>query len=147
MLETPFGNGTLLDVIEQMIESIPDATQRRAARSDWEDGQEIKRDFPLVQPDMGEQVGVRVVDPGVDDPDDGRGRAGETVRPGLSGLAAIGVRDRRRIAVHAPQPAAGIAGIGADRCDRRHPQVDRGHLMRLGQTRLIGIPGAIGGTA
>ena len=104
-------------------------------------------DFPLVQPDIGEQVGVRVVDPGVDDPDDGRGRAGETVRPGLSGLAAIGVRDRRRIAVHAPQPAAGIAGIGADRCDRRHPQVDRGHLMRLGQTRLIGIPMAIGGTA
>lgn len=49
MLETPFGNGTLLDVIEQMIESIPDATQRRAARIDWEYGQEIKRDFPLVQ--------------------------------------------------------------------------------------------------
>ncbi len=49
MLQTPYAGGTLLDVIEAMLDSIPDPTTRRAARIDWEYAQEIKRDFPLVQ--------------------------------------------------------------------------------------------------
>lgn len=49
MLSTPFGTGTLLDVIEPMLEAIPNASQKRAARIDWEYAQEIHRDFPLVQ--------------------------------------------------------------------------------------------------
>lgn len=49
MLATSYGGGTLLDVIETMLDSIPDPIQRRAARIDWEYAQEIKRDFPLVQ--------------------------------------------------------------------------------------------------
>lgn len=49
MLMTPFAGGTLLDVIESMLDGIPDPVQKRAARIDWEYAQEIKRDFPLVQ--------------------------------------------------------------------------------------------------
>lgn len=49
MLSTPYAGGTLLDVIESMLASIPDASQQRAAKIDWEYAQEIRRDFPLVQ--------------------------------------------------------------------------------------------------
>lgn len=49
MLSTPFYSGTLLDVIESMLASIPDPVQQRAAKIDWEYAQEIRRDFPLVQ--------------------------------------------------------------------------------------------------
>lgn len=49
MLLTPYESGTLLDVIEVMLDSIPDETQKRAAKIDWEYAQEIQRDFPLVQ--------------------------------------------------------------------------------------------------
>lgn len=49
MLSTPFGEGTLLDVIESMLASIPDPVQQRAAKIDWEYAQEIQRDFTLVQ--------------------------------------------------------------------------------------------------
>ena len=49
MMTTPYAGGTLLDVIETMLDSIPDETQKRAAKIDWEYAQEIRRDFPLVQ--------------------------------------------------------------------------------------------------
>lgn len=57
MLSTPFGEGTLLDVIESMLAGIPDTVQQRAAKIDWEYAQEIRRDFPLVQ-QMTAQLGM-----------------------------------------------------------------------------------------
>ncbi len=48
MLMTPYAGGTLLDVIEAMLDSIPDMAQKRAARIDWEYAQTIDRSFPLV---------------------------------------------------------------------------------------------------
>lgn len=49
MLNTPYSDGNLLDVIESMLDSIVDPAQKLAARIDWEYAQEIRRDFPLVQ--------------------------------------------------------------------------------------------------
>ena len=49
MLMTPYAGGTLLDVIEAMLNGISDPAVQRAAKIDWEYAQEIHRDFPLVQ--------------------------------------------------------------------------------------------------
>ncbi len=57
MLMTPYAGGTLLDVIEAMLNGIADPVQQRAARIDWEYAQTIERDFPLVH-ELTTQLGL-----------------------------------------------------------------------------------------
>lgn len=49
MLQTPYGETTLLAMVDSTLAAIEDPIQRQAAQIDWEFAAEINRNFPLVQ--------------------------------------------------------------------------------------------------
>ena len=84
-----------------------------------------ERDFALVEPDVRIKVRMGVVDAAVDHADRDLHRADMACCPCLAGLAAIDVRGRRLVAIHAPSAAREIMGVVADRVDRHLDPVER----------------------
>ena len=97
---------------------------------------------------------MAVVDTGVDHADDGGGGASGPRCPGFASLAAVGVHDRGRVAIHAPEAATGVAGVVAygiyGECVglvRQQPAVLQGRRLgdhRVGRKPAVGRGRAMG---